>query len=111
MKSTLSLLAHFATQAWAATEVLDSNVTTWTAAKIKATVIGGFADSKGLRVRGEIGWHTHGSGENKDVDIDLAIILETDMKIATNYSTFILWALPMQDHALSDKDLHEVGML
>lgn len=102
MKSTLSLLGVFAAQAYATTEVLTSNVTTWTANAIKPTVVGGFQETKGLRVKGEIGWHTHGSGENKDIDIDLAFILETDEPIPTNYNTFIVWALPMADHALSD---------
>ena len=43
--------------------------------------------------------------------MDLAVILSSSEPIATNYNTFILWALPIQDHSLSDQELHEVGML
>ena len=63
------------------------------------------------QLRGEIGWHTHGSGDNKDVDIDLAMILSTTDPIPSNYNTFLLWALPVTDQALTDEELYEVGML
>ena len=80
-----------------AQDVLTENVTTWTASNITPTVIGGFDEVKGMQVRGEVGWHTHGSGDNKDVDIDLAVILSSTEPIPANYNTFLLWALPVTD--------------
>ena len=110
MKALRNLFALCAASASAA-EVLTENVTTWTASAITPTVLGGFNVIKGMAVRGEIGWHTHGTGDNKDVDIDLAVILSTEEKIPTNYNTFLLWALPVTDQALTEQDLYEVSML
>eukprot|EP00353_Schmidingerella_taraikaensis_P004132 CAMPEP_0185581292 /NCGR_PEP_ID=MMETSP0434-20130131/18223_1 /TAXON_ID=626734 ORGANISM="Favella taraikaensis, Strain Fe Narragansett Bay" /NCGR_SAMPLE_ID=MMETSP0434 /ASSEMBLY_ACC=CAM_ASM_000379 /LENGTH=131 /DNA_ID=CAMNT_0028199791 /DNA_START=12 /DNA_END=407 /DNA_ORIENTATION=+ len=115
MRSLLNLLSLNAlvwqqTEA-ASGEVLTENVTTWTASDIAPVVLGGFNVVNGMALRGEIGWHTHGSGDNKDVDIDMAVILSADEDFPTNYNTFLLWSMPVVDHALSDEDLHEVGML
>ena len=51
----------------------------------------------GLNVRGEIGWHTHGTGDLKDTDIDLAIILESDEAIDPTYTTMVLLGVPLND--------------
>ena len=76
-------------------EVLNENVTKWSASTITPTIIGDFTVTQGLTIRGEIGWHTHGSGDMKDVDMDLAIILESSTPITMNYNTFVMWALPI----------------
>ena len=49
----------------------------------------------GLAVSGESGWHTHGSGEDKDYDIDLAIILTSTEPISTSITTMIAMMMPM----------------
>ena len=56
-----------------------------------------FEPTQGLNVRGEIGWHTHGTGDLKDTDIDLAIIIESEEPIDPDYTTMVLWGIPLQE--------------
>ena len=49
----------------------------------------------GLTITGESGWHTHGSGEDKDYDMDLAIILNSTEPIGTNMTTMVALMMPM----------------
>ena len=73
---TVLLLSASALTAFPA-QVLRDNVTKWESkAVFDETTVGGF-QSLGMTLNGEVGWHTHGTGSNKDVDIDLAFILET----------------------------------
>ena len=66
--------------------------------------------TEGLNVRGEIGWHTHGTGDLKDTDIDLAIIIESDEAIAPEYTTMVLCGLPLDEGGIVSDDLkYEVG--
>ena len=44
---------------------------------------------------GESGWHSHGSGEDKDYDIDLAIILTADEPISTSVTTMVALLMPI----------------
>jgi len=91
---------------------LASNVRTWLwTEKQKLTGANGFKPTEGLRVRGETGWHTHGSGDKKDVDVDAAIILEADATINPNWTTIVLWSLPITGQNLTTSSLYEVGML
>ena len=70
----------------------------------------GFVPTEGLSVHGEIGWHSHGSGDLKDTDIDLAIIISATATIDPTYTTMVLWGLPMNDQGLiSDLKQYEVG--
>lgn len=55
----------------------------------------GFTATPGLTIKGEIGWHQHGSGENIDIDIDMAIILETTGSFASSDVYNLFWALTM----------------
>ena len=55
----------------------------------------GFVATTGMSIRGEIGWHQHGSGENIDIDIDMAIILETTGSFASSDVYNLFWALTM----------------
>ena len=57
--------------------------------------------TEGLNVRGEIGWHTHGTGDLKDTDIDLAIILESDEAINPEYTTMVLVGTPLNDSGIA----------
>ena len=59
----------------------------------------------GLNVRGEIGWHTHGTGDLKDTDIDLAIILESDEAIDPTYTTMVLLGVPLNDAGIVIENL------
>ena len=71
-----------------------------------------FVPTEGLSVRGEIGWHTHGTGDLKDTDIDLAIILESTQAIDPSYTTMVLWGLPLNEAGIVlDKEEYEVGLL
>ena len=66
--------------------------------------------TEGLNVRGEIGWHTHGTGDLKDTDIDLAIILESDVAIAPEYTTMVLVGTPLNDSGIAyDRLEYEVA--
>ena len=49
----------------------------------------------GLAITGESGWHTHGSGEDKDYDMDLAIILNSTEPISTSMTTMVALMMPM----------------
>lgn len=91
-------------------EVLSQNARAWTA-DLKISSLGSHVVTPGLKVRGEIGWHTHGSGDKKDVDIDLAIIVDTTGNIDPLFTTMILWGLPITGQTLTTLPLHEVGML
>ena len=95
--------------AQSSTEILTQNAKTWDSA-IELSPNTGFEPTAGLNIRGEIGWHTHGSGDLKDTDIDLAIILETDETIDPSYTTMVLWGLPLGEESLvTDEIKYEVG--
>ena len=97
--------------AQSSTEILTQNAKTWDSA-IELSPNTGFEPTAGLNIRGEIGWHTHGSGDLKDTDIDLAIILETDETIDPSYTTMVLWGLPMNESGIVYEKLeYEVGYL
>ena len=71
-----------------------------------------FVPSSGLGLSGEIGWHTHGSADNIDVDIDLAIVIGSDEAINASYTTMAFWGLPIgDDFTLSEEPTWEVGAL
>lgn len=66
--------------------------------------------TENLGLRGEVGWHTHGSDDNIDVDIDLALVIEASQPIDQSLSTMILWGLPVgTDFTTSTEPLWEVG--
>ena len=70
----------------------------------------GFVPTDGLKVSGEIGWHAHGSGDLKDTDIDLAIIIESTAAIDPSYTTMVLWGMPMNANGfVNDVKVYEVG--
>ena len=88
--------------------ILTENVTRWLA-DINYTVAGNFTMTPGLTVTGELGWHSHGSGDNKDVDIDVAFKYQGTSDINTDYRTILLWGLPIED-ATGAQNIYEVGM-
>ena len=77
--------------------ILTQNVQLWQTGTfdLAAGTTGGFVPTTGLAVSGESGWHTHGSGEDKDYDIDLAIILTSTEPISTSITTMIAMMMPM----------------
>ena len=90
-------------------EVLTQNAKTWDAA-IDLIPVSGFVPTSGLNVRGEIGWHTHGTGDLKDTDIDLAIIIESEEPIDPDYTTMVLWGLALDEEGFAiDSPRYEVG--
>ena len=104
-------IAALATSAvFAQAGVLSQNSRAWQV-DMKIGSLGNHVATPDLKVHGEIGWHTHGSGDKKDVDIDVAIIVEGTGKIDPLYTTIILWGLPITGQTLTTNSLHEVGML
>ena len=90
-------------------EILTQNAKTWDSAIVLIPTTG-FEPTAGLNVRGEIGWHTHGTGDIKDTDIDFAIILEAEETIDPSYTTMVLWGLPLGEEGLvTDEIKYEVG--
>ena len=70
----------------------------------------GFVPTDGLKVSGEIGWHAHGSGDLKDTDIDLAIIIESTAAIDPSYTTMVLWGISMGNEGVASTGIeYEVG--
>lgn len=86
-----------ATTANAATGVyLNENVTRWTA-KLTWQSFNSFTQTNGLGMSGEIGWHTHGSDDNIDVDMDLALVIGASSPIDPSYTTMMMWGIPIAD--------------
>jgi len=72
--------------------VLTENAYSWQAT-LTWENFDGFVQTDGLGLSGEVGWHTHGSGDNIDVDVDLAMILTSTGDIDKTYTTMFFWAI------------------
>ena len=92
------------------TTILTQNAKAWSADIEFLEPKAGFVPTEGLSVRGEIGWHAHGTGDLKDTDIDLAIIIESTATIDPSYTTMVLWGLPMSSF-LTAGSKYEYGYL
>ena len=83
-------------------------MTLWLA-DLTYTIENDFAMTPDLTISGELGWHSHGSGDNVDIDIDLAFKMQGTDNIDNNYRTILLWGLPIED-TTGDTNVYEVGM-
>ena len=64
-----------------------------------------------MEVSGEIGWHTHGTGDNIDVDMDLAVILSAEETIDPSVTNIVLVGQKLVNKGFSSADQFEVMML
>ena len=108
MKASLTMAAMIAVAVHGATRTLTENVTKWDA-NIEFDPAFSFTPTAGLSLKGEVGWHTHGSGDIVDVDVDLAFIISSTEPIDPSYTTKVLWGIPIENFG-STVDKYEVGL-
>ena len=90
-------------------DVLHEEVTRWSPNWEWQDVGSTFQHTADLVAEGEIGYHMHGSGEDADIDIDLAVIITSSEAINPSYKTTFAWGIPMQTTVTQEGSRYECG--